>query len=145
MRPTLLIRASSPQTQVYMALQPKRFTQSAVTNTTRELLPHVFTFTCRSLGGGGLLPSFDKTTARQSIFCGTFCVKRHPSFPKVWRSMLSGLSSPEGATDRFALQRYAKKFSGESGLPWHHSHMSCTVHRETQYDRVHGANGGFPL
>ena len=39
-------RASSPQTQVYMVLQPARFTQCAVTDTARELLPHVFTLTC---------------------------------------------------------------------------------------------------
>lgn len=38
-------RASSPQTQVYMVLQPKRFTQFRVTPKARELLPHVFTLT----------------------------------------------------------------------------------------------------
>jgi len=43
-----------------MALQPERFTQSTVTSTTRELLPHVFTLTMQ---------------AWRFIFCGTFCVK----------------------------------------------------------------------
>ena len=38
-----------------MALQPERFTQSTVTSTTRELLPHVFTLTCRLLNIGGLI------------------------------------------------------------------------------------------
>ena len=37
--------ASSPQAQVYMVLQPKRFTQIRVTSKVRELLPHVFTLT----------------------------------------------------------------------------------------------------
>ncbi|MFZ8836120.1 MAG: hypothetical protein ACO2XQ_03660, partial [Flavobacteriales bacterium] len=49
-----------------------------------ELLPHLFTLTCAAGAIGGI------------NFCSTFCqtINCLPSFREVWRSVLSGLSSP---------------------------------------------------
>ena len=106
MRPTLLNRAGNPQAQVYMVLQPARFTQSAVADTARELLPHVFTLTCpdRSRDIGVL---FSVALSDDQRF-----LVSHPLFPGVQRPVLSGLSSlyteVYKATERFGRQRYGE-------------------------------------
>jgi hypothetical protein len=53
------LRTSSPSTLTYLAFQPTRFTLLHVTNTRRELLPHIFTLTTHCCGA--------------VIFCGTCC------------------------------------------------------------------------
>lgn len=89
-------QTSSLQTQVYMVLQPARFTQCAVTDTARELLPHVFTLTCfyrgRNIGVLFSVALSDSPRFRLG----------HPRFLGVRCSELSGLSSipPRRDSDR---------------------------------------------
>ena len=70
-QPTQKTRTSSPfspcgPASSYLVLQPIRFTPPGCHHPVRELLPHVFTLTCRE--------TFRETSLQQAvIFCGTCC------------------------------------------------------------------------
>ena len=97
-RPTPRHRASNPYQPVYMVFQPKRRTVSGVATGTGEILPHLLTLTPSDesvRGGYFLLRCYTLT----NIF-----------LPKVWRSVLPGLSflRTPVAADRRTIERPAE-------------------------------------